>query len=311
MHILVTGSSGFLGKFLCDRLTAMGHQVICVHSKNCDLRQKDSLNAWNKIRFDQIFHLATWTQAGDFCLYHSGEQWLFNQQINSNVLAWWQSNQKQAKMICIGTSCAYDPALPLEESYYLQGSPIESLYAYGMTKRMLLVGLMSLHRQFGLDYLYLIPSTLYGPLYHTDDRQMHFIFDLIRKILRGQFYGEDVKLWGDGEQKRELVHVNDFIDVMIPLAAHQKNTVLNIGAGREYSIRQFAEMICGYVGYSKDRIIYDIDRYVGARSKILSNAKLESIMPEYRPTSLQKGLNETIDWFIQNREQLLPQKGML
>ena len=220
---------------------------------------------------------------------------------------WWQLRQPQAKMVCMGTSCGYDPALPLEEKQYLQGSPIESLYTYGMTKRMLLIGLMALHKQFGLEYLYFIPSTLYGPYYHADGRSMHFIFDLMRKILRGKLYGEEVRLWGDGEQKRELVHVRDFVDVMLRLVPNQRNTLLNIGAGQEYSIKQFAEMICKQVGFSKERIVYDTSQYVGARSKILSIEKLQMLMPEYRISDLQPGIAETVDWMLQHREQMLPQ----
>ena len=83
--------------------------------------------------YDRIYHLAAWTQAGDFCLRHPGEQWLINQRLNTNVLEWWQRCQPQARMICMGTSCAYDPELPLAEEYYLDGVPIESLFTYAMT----------------------------------------------------------------------------------------------------------------------------------------------------------------------------------
>ena len=184
MKIFITGASGFLGRFLQSALERDNHKAICPSSKTCNLVERHSLRPFDSIQFDQIFHLAAWTQAGDFCLKHPGEQWLINQAINTNILSWWKEKQPQAKMICIGTSCSYDPALPLTEEYYLQGTPIPSLFTYAMTKRMLLTGLQALHRQFGLDYLYVIPSTLYGPYYHTDDRQLHFIFDLIRKIWR-------------------------------------------------------------------------------------------------------------------------------
>lgn len=305
MRILVTGSRGFLGSFLCQRLIDSGHEVLGIHSQNCDLRKSDSLSQFDKIVFDQIFHLAAWTQAGDFCLRHLGEQWVINQQINSHVLAWWQAKQSQAKMICMGTSCGYDPNLPLEEPYYLQGTPIESLYTYGMTKRMLLIGLQALHQQFGLNYLYFVPSTLYGPNYHTDGRQMHFIFDLMRKILRGKIYDEPVELWGDGEQKRELVHVRDFVDAMLFLVQKEKNIVVNIGAGKEHSIKEFAEIICSHVGYPAEKIMYDTKKYVGARSKVLSIQKLRRLMPSYETGDLAQGIVETLEWMQQHRDQIL------
>jgi GDP-L-fucose synthase len=297
MNIFITGATGFLGRHLCDRLSADGHELVRLGSADCDLTRDDSLPRFNRKKYDQIIHLAAWTQAGDFCLYHPGEQWVINQRINTNVLAWWQKDQPQAKLITMGTSCSYAPGELLTEDKYLAGTPIESLYTYAMTKRMLAVGQMALRKQFGLNYLIVVPSTLYGPGYHTDGRQMHFIFDLIRKILRGKMYGEEVVLWGDGNQMRELVYVDDFIDILLRLNAKCENDIINIGAGEEHSIREFAKIICDRVGYDFNSIRFDLARYVGARSKILSVEKLRTLLPDIRMTPLEQGLQRTIDWF--------------
>jgi GDP-L-fucose synthase len=297
MKILVTGASGFLGTALSARLKADGHEVMGFSSAECDLTQPGSLKRFDSTVYDQVYHLAAWTQAGDFCLNHPGEQWIRNQQLNSNVLAWWQQSQPQAKLICMGSSCAYEPGRDLEEGAYLLGVPTDSLYTYAMTKRMLYVGLLALHRQFGLNYLCAVPSTLYGPGYHTDGRQMHFIFDLIRKIVRGKEFGEPVVLWGDGHQKREVVYVSDFVDILIRLSGFVKNEIVNIGAGEEYPIRHFANMICEIAGYPADKIEYDSARYVGAVSKCLNVGKLKSLLSEYRLTGLREGIARTIEWF--------------
>jgi GDP-L-fucose synthase len=298
MKILVTGASGFLGKTLCRCLIDQGNEVTALNSKLADLTRPDSLTPFNISRYDQIYHLAAWTQAGDFCLHHPGEQWIINQRINTNVLAWWQQDQSQAKLICMGTSCAYAPDDDLREENYLTGIPIESLYTYAMTKRMLLVGLRALQKQYGLRHLTLVPSTLFGAGYHSDGRQMHFIFDLIRKIIRGKRYGEPVILWGDGHQKRELVYVDDFARVATYLAEKIDNDLINIGAGEEHSIREFARMICELVGYDFNAIQFDTSRYVGARSKCLEVGKLKQIVPDLALTPLRTGLEKTIEWFI-------------
>ncbi len=303
MKILVTGSSGFLGTTLCRRLRERADLVVGLNSRNCDLTKADSLLGFNEHRYDQIYHLAAWTQAGDFCLKHPGEQWIINQQINTNTLAFWQSHQPQAKLISIGTSCSYAPGQPLVEENYLAGLPIESLFTYGMTKRMLHVGQMALHKQFGLRFLTVVPATLYGAGYHTDGRQMHFIFDLIRKILRGKQLGELVVLWGDGHQKRELMLVDDFVSAMLPLAETCDNDLVNVGAGEEFSIREFARKICHIVGYNFDKIQFDTSRYVGARSKRLDVTKLMRLLPGFRPTPLGAGLELTIRAFISQHEQ--------
>jgi len=268
-----------------------------LNSKNCNLTQPDSLNHFNDCRYDRIYHLAAWTQAGDFCLYHPGEQWIINQQINTNMLTWWQQSQPQAKLIAIGTSCAYAPDADLVESNYLVGMPIDSLFTYAMTKRMLYVGLLALQKQHGLKYLCVVPSTLYGPGYHTDGRQMHFIFDLIRKILRGKLYEEPVVLWGDGHQRRELVFVDDFVRALLQLSSAVENDLINIGAGEEFSIREFARKICDIVGYEFSKIQFDTSKYVGARSKCLNVGKFHRLTPGFKMTNLETGLRQTIQWF--------------
>jgi GDP-L-fucose synthase len=305
MKIIVTGATGFLGTALCGRLEQEGNAVTRLGSRDADLRVRGSLDRF-AVRYDQIYHLAAWTQGGDFCLKHPGEQWVINQLINTHVLEWWLRLQPQAKLITIGTSCAYAPEFPLTEENYLKGAPIESLFAYAHTKRMLLVGQMALQKQYGLHWLTLVPSTLYGPGYHTDGRQMHFIFDLIRKILRGKMYGETVTLWGDGYQKRELIHVDDFVAAAERLAGVCRNEVINIGVGREHTIREFAGIICEHVGFNPGIIDYDTTRYTGAISKCLRVEKLNRLLPQREFTPLPQGLKQTIEWFMENREITLP-----
>jgi GDP-L-fucose synthase len=299
MKIIVTGSSGFLGIALCEYLEAHGHNLTKLNSKNCDLRKADSLSAFDSDKYDLLIHLAAWTQAGDFCIKHPGEQWIINQQINTNMLSWWAESQPQAKLVFMGTSCVYAPESELRETDYMLGEPIDSLYTYAMTKRMLYQGARALNKQFGLRYLCAVPSTLYGAGYHTDGRQMHFIFDLIRKIIRGKEYGEPVVLWGDGHQKRELVMVDDFVKILWELTQKFDNEIFNIGAGEEYSIRTFAEIICNSVGYPASQIEYDTQRYVGAKSKCLNVEKIRKALPDSHLQPLRQGLEKTIKWFYE------------
>ena len=300
MNILVTGATGFLGTTFCRILDLKGHYVTPLGSKHCDLTRAESLPTVVSGQYDLIFHLAAWTQAGDFCLRHPGEQWIINQKINTNVLDYWSTHQAQAKLIFMGTSCAYAPGSDLREENYLAGEPIDSLYTYAMTKRMLYQGARALNKQFGLRYLCAVPSTLYGAGYHTDGRQMHFIFDLIRKIIRGKEYGEPVTLWGDGHQKREIVLVDDFVRILWDLVERADNELFNIGAGEEYSIRTFAQHICTIVGYDADAIQYDTTRYVGASSKCLNVEKAKAATP-YSLTPLREGLEQTIHWFYDEK----------
>ena len=298
MNILVTGASGFLGQRLCKRLKDDGHHVFEVSSKVCDLTSEESIyyNLPDR-KFDQIYHLAAWTRAGDFCLTHQGEQFLINQKLNTNVLSYWKNYQPEAKMVCMGTSCAYSPELPLTEENYLKDIPIDSLFSYAYTKRALYAGLISLNKQYGLKYMMFVPSTLYGASYYKDGRQMHFIFDLARKIVRGKKYGEKVVLWGSGEQKREIVHVNDAINAMITLSSHE-NDIINLGEGNEHTIKEFAQIICDHIGYDSSLIEYDTSRYVGAKSKVLNVDKMKRMLQNFKPTPIKEGIGEMVDWFM-------------
>lgn len=294
-----------MGAALCSRLQEAGHTVVPVDSKSCDLTREDSLRAFQKHSFDLIFHLASWSRAGEFSLTHAGQQWIVNQKINTHMLDWWLKSQQQAKIICIGSSWGFDPALPMTEENYLKGEPVEQVASYAYTKRMLYVGLQALHKQFGLKYLFLIPDTLYGPHYHTDGRPMHFIFDLIRKIMRGKLYDEPVVLWGDGYQRREVVFREDFISFMIELTGRLENDIINVAPSQEYSIRQYAQMICERVGFDFNKIQFDTTRFTGASSKCLVADKLRRLKLKNTFTPLELGLTRTIEWFWQEKDILL------
>ena len=299
----MTGGHGFLGSHLVQRLVDEEWVVQFPTSRDVDLRSEASLRSVEGA-FDVIFHLAAWTQAGDWCVTHPGEQWIVNQQINTNAVSWWKEYHHDALFVAMGTSCSYAPGSELVETKYMAGEPIESLYTYALTKRMLLQGLRAISRQFGGRYLYAVPSTLYGPGYHTDGRQMHFIFDLVRKILRGRDLGEQVILWGDGYQRRELVHVDDFVTNLLGLVQNGAEDIFNLGAGRDFTIREFAEQICIAAGFDPSDIIYDTSRYVGASEKKLSTVKVEEALMEYVQRPLDRGIGELVQWFEDSRAYL-------
>jgi GDP-L-fucose synthase len=290
----VTGGGGFLGRHLTATLSSHGYTVTAPRSAECDLTKSDALDRFAHEKFDRIFHLAAWTQAGDFCLRHPGDQWIINQQINTTVLAWWKHVQPQAKLVAIGTSCAYPEEGRLTEDRYMEGEPTPSLYTYAMTKRMLYQGMRALGAQYGLDWLCVVPSTLYGPGYETEGKQLHFIYDLIRKISDAAKGGSAPILWGDGLQRRELIHVDDFIRDLLTLDREEKTGLFNVGAGEDHSIKEFAALICEILGYPSELIQYDISAFVGARTKNLDISKLHATIGKQPRTRLQMGLTSVM-----------------
>jgi GDP-L-fucose synthase len=163
-----------------------------------------------------------------------------------------------------------------------------------MTKRMLLVGLRAMTAQYGHRWLYVVPSTLFGTGYHEPGRQRHFIFDVIDKVLTAKAGGPPAVLWGDGQQCRELILVDDFVRAARQLAESVDGEIVNIGSGEERSIRWYAEQVCGLVGYDPALIQYDTSKYVGVRSKQLVVHKLRGLLPSFQLTPLAAGLEETV-----------------
>ena len=282
--IHITGGTGFLGSALINRFEK--YRVI---DTRYDLLT-DSIMA-QKEPVDYIFHCAVQTAAGGYCQAHPGEQFELNQQINNNILRYWRHNQPQAKFITFGSSCAYDDSVDKCEDNYLQGVPESGYEVYGSIKRMLLVGLRAYAKEFDMKYIYYIPSTLYGPNFEPSDK--HFIYDLIRKICAAKFeQKEPVVLWGDGYQTRDLLYIDDAVNIITNEFESKENEIINLCHGKSYSIRQYADIICDCVDYDPDKIKFDTTRFVGARNKCLINTS------QYKMTPVFNGIRRTINYYL-------------
>lgn len=297
MKILVTGATGFLGRHFVKNISEKNIEVYVSNTKKGNLQNYENLcSEFEGNKFDYIYHFAAKTKAGDYCLTHKGEQWIDNQILNTNILKYWVEEQSQAKMICMGTSCMFEPSDdPLKEIDCLSGIPDFDLATYAFTKRMLLIGLQSIANQYGLKYTYFIPSTLYGTNFDLNDS--HFIFDLVKKIYRGKNNNEEVILWGNGYQRRELIYIDDVVKILWQLR-DLENEIVNIGTGVDRSIREFASIVCKHIEYDEKNIKYDTSKYTGAKVKILNPNKLISLMPNnFKFTSLDSGIKNIVDYY--------------
>tara|TARA_Y100000310_G_scaffold345792_1_gene470006 strand:+ start:2534 stop:3445 length:912 start_codon:yes stop_codon:yes gene_type:complete len=298
MKVLVTGATGFLGTHLVRKLEKLGWDIHISNTKHASLSRMENLWCYNNIKFDYIFHLAAVTKAGDYCLKNPATQWLQNQTINTNILKYWLDFQPQAKIICMGTSCSYTPEIHMKEDNYLLGEPEESLYTYAMTKRMLLNGLTAIEKQHNLKWLYFIPSTLYGPDFELDDN--HFIFDFVRNCYNAKYKDEKFVVWGNGEQKRELIYIDDAIDAMINLLEYD-NEIFNLGTGEDFTINTFAKIVSRCYNYNESLIEHDLDKYVGVKEKKIDTKKVLNYLKDgedFIKTNLTDGIQKCVDYYI-------------
>lgn len=305
MKVLVTGNRGFLAKHLVKKFISLNWEIYTSNTDQANLLEEKNLHIYNKIKFDYIFHLAVYTKPGDFNLKYPADVFYVNQKINTNILNYWKSFQSQAKFITFGTSAGYDIDIEMREKNYLIGSPDINLFEYGLTKRMLLVGLQAYAKQYGMKYLYYIPSNFYGPEFDFSDK--HFIFDIIKKIYEGKKFNQDVILWGDGNQKRELIYVEDAIDIIMN-TLYLENNILNLSSGIELSIKEYVKNICKILNYNLKKIFYNKDTYVGVKSRKIYTDKIKEILPTHQNIELSNGLSETINWFINNYERARNEK---
>lgn len=283
MNIVITGGTGFVGRHLVPTLQRIGHKVFVLNSKN-----------FEKVKLltdiDYIIHLAVKTAAGGYCQTHPGEQFIINSNINTTMLTAWKESFPDAKMITFGSSCGYDKSVVKTENNYLKGEPEPGYEVYGTIKRNLLIGLRALKQEYGMNYSYLIPSVFYGPEYDLQDK--HFIFDLIRKIVDAKNGGEKVVLWGTGNQTRELIFIQDAVDIIINALTWDRE-VVNLSSGKEHSIKEYAQTICNIVGYDFNLIEWDTNAFVGSENKKLINTHLAN----YPFTSLEEGLKQTVKYY--------------
>ena len=286
MKVLITGATGFVGRHLVKRLKDENIEVTEISSLNFD-----SMWSLEKNSYEYIIHLAVKTAAGGYCQNHPGEQWIVNSSINTDMLAYWQQFQQRATLITFGSSCGYNNDVKKTEKNYMLGEPETGYEVYGNIKRNLLVGLRALRKEFNMDSRYLIPSVFYGPEYDLDDK--HFIFDLIRKIVNAKNGGDEVVLWGDGTQTRELIFIDDAVDIILQSMSPVAPKMFNLSSGKSYTLKTYAKTICDIVGYDYNLIKWDTKAFVGSKNKKLVNTHLKG----YKFTSLKKGLKKTIKYY--------------
>jgi GDP-L-fucose synthase len=290
--VLITGNTGFLGRFLVEEMQD-DYQLFFSNSTENNLLEND-LSELEEVQLDFIFHCAVKTAAGGYCQQHPGEQFIINQKMNNNILEFWRKHQPQAKFVTFGSSCSYNDNVKKVEENYLVGTPETGYEVYGMIKRMLLVGLRAFEDEYNMKYSFFIPSTLYGENYDLHDR--HFIYDLIRKICVAKHKGEEpVVLWGTGDQRRELIYVRDAIKVILN-KVNDDDRVINLSTGIDFSIKDYARTICDIVGYDFNRITFDTTKFVGAKEKKIYNDKIQ----DQDFTDLKDGLKKTVDFYLEN-----------
>ncbi|MEA3326245.1 MAG: GDP-L-fucose synthase [Chloroflexota bacterium] len=305
-RICVTGGAGFLGTYLIKYLRQRGAEKIFVPKiEDYDLVQQDAIQQMlNDSNPEVIIHLAAHVGGIGANREHPAEFFYDNLMMGVQLL-----HQAYAygveKFVAIGTVCAYPKftPVPFSENDLWIGYPEETNAPYGLAKKMLLVQSQAYRDQYGYNSIFLLPVNLYGPGDNFNPRSSHVIPALIRKCVEAKEQGQDhIVVWGDGSPTREFIYVKDAARGIALAAEHYNQSLpVNIGSGFEISIKDLVEKIVRMTGFD-GKLVWDTSKPNGQPRRALDISRARDMFGFEAHTDFEEGLQETIDWYCQNRK---------
>jgi GDP-L-fucose synthase len=206
------------------------------------------------------------------------------------------------KVLFLGSSCIYPKFAPqpIPEESLLTGPLEPTNEAYAIAKITGIKLCQAYARQYGADFISVMPTNLYGPGDNFDLENSHVLPALIRKAHEAKIGGaSELVVWGTGTPRREFLHCDDLAEALLFLLEHyDEPEIINVGWGIDVSIRELAEIICEITGFS-GRLRFDTGKPDGTPRKLLSTAKLRKLGWEPK-ISLREGIDETYRWFLEN-----------
>ena len=206
------------------------------------------------------------------------------------------------KLEFLGSSCIYPRMAPqpIKEEYLLTGELEGTNEAYALAKISGLKYCEYLNRQYGTDYISVMPTNLYGPNDNYHPEHSHVLPAMIRRFHEAKEAGaSSVTCWGDGSPLREFLYVDDLANLCVFLMnSYSGNETVNAGTGREVTIKELAELVARVVGYEGE-ILWDASRPNGTPRKLLDVSKAEALGWRYR-TELEDGVRLAYEDFLCN-----------
>src|SRR5690606_25578002 len=226
-----------------------------------------------------------------------------NLQIQNNLIQAAHENEVQ-KFIFLGSSCIYPKlaAQPLKEEYLLTGPLEPTNQWYAIAKIAGVKTCEAIRKQFGKDFVSLMPTNLYGPFDNFDLKSSHVLPAMIRKFHEAKKNNHaDVILWGSGTPMREFLHVDDMARAIIfTLENKMPDNLYNVGTGVDVTMKELAKTIQEIIGHT-GKIVWDNSKPDGTPRKLMDIGKLNSLGWE-ASIKLSKGIEDTYDWFLKNQE---------
>ena len=320
MNILLTGAHGFLGQHLVGRIVdEIGHlnevndyyyprtktnkpyTVLTPRHYDLDCLNYEQLYYYcHHKEIDAIIHLAAECGGIGINQRKPADFFLHNAQMSLNVLKV-AHELKLKKLVTLGTVCSYPKhtPVPFKEEELWNGYPEETNAPYGLAKKNLLIGAQAFSQQYSHNIIHLIPVNMYGEYDHFDLENSHVIPAMIRKFEEAkEAKAPSVTLWGDGSASREFLYAGDCAEaIWKAFQDYNKPDPINIGAGKETTIKELAEIIKKLTSFEGE-IIWDTTKPNGQPRRCLDTSKAKLEFDFEAKTALEEGLRKTYEWYL-------------
>lgn len=301
--IYVAGHRGMVGSAIVRKLQSEGYSnlVVKTHGELDLLDQRAVKEFFETEKPDYVFLAAAKVGGIVANSRHLADFMFENMTLQMNVIhEAWKNGCK--KLLFLGSSCIYPKFAPqpMKESCLLTSSLEETNEAYALAKISGLKYCEYLNRQYGTDYISVMPTNLYGPNDNYHPEHSHVLPALIRRFHEAKVAGaEEVTCWGTGTPLREFLYVDDLADACVFLMNNYSgNETVNVGTGKELTIKQLTELVAKVVGYT-GKINWDASKPDGTPRKLLDVTKLKNLGWEYK-TELEEGIKLAYRDFLES-----------
>ncbi len=299
-RVWVAGHRGMAGAAIARRLQGENCEIVTANRSELDLRCQADVHAWMADqKIDAVF-LAAATVGGIMANATRPADFLYeNLVIETNVIHAAKSAGVK-KLLFLGSSCIYPRMAeqPMREEALLTGplEPTNEWYAIAKIAGIKLCG--AFRRQYGCDFVSVMPTNLFGPGDRYDAENGHVVAALIMKIhAAGKSNSGTVELWGSGTPKREFLFTEDLADACVfVLKNYSEELFLNVGTGRDMTILQLAESIARVAGW-KGKFIFDRSKPDGMPRKVMDVSRLQALGWSAQ-TPFDEGIKQAYDWYV-------------
>ncbi|MCH8902501.1 MAG: GDP-L-fucose synthase [Bacteroidetes bacterium] len=301
--IYIAGHTGMVGSAILRKLEMEGYSnFVLEDSKALDLRDQSAVNSFFEENKPEYIFMAAAKVGGILANDSFGADFIYdNLMIESNIIHNAHIHEAK-KLLFLGSSCIY-PRLadqPMKEEYILTAPLEKTNEAYAVAKIAGIKLCEYYNRQYGSNFISVMPTNLYGPNDNYDLQNAHVIPAMIRKFHEAKVDGNrTVEIWGTGKPMREFMHVDDLADACYHLMLnYNDSSIINIGTGEEISIADLARMIKEEVDFDGD-LEFNSSRPDGTPRKLLDVSKLSEAGWQFK-ISLREGLKSVYAGWIED-----------